>query len=175
MSAVDQHSTEPNNRARLLLGCCALVASTVLLLFLGEETRFTAGKSLAAQPRFWPAISLTGMWLFSILFVFAHWRAQGGQVLKEVWLWLRALEYLAWFMAYVYLMPMLGYLPATLLFMCLLTLRLGYRNLRYLLIAAVIAVVIVLFFKTALAVKIPGGAIYEYLPDSLRNFMIINF
>ena len=78
-------------------------------------------------------------------------------------------------MAYVYLMPLLGYLPATLVFMCLLTLRLGYRNLRYLLIAAVIAIAIVLFFKTALAVKISGGAIYEYLPDGLRNFMIINF
>ena len=34
---------------------------------------------------------------------------------------------------------------------------------------------IVLVFKAALSVKIPGGAIYEYLPDTLRNFLIVNF
>jgi hypothetical protein len=37
------------------------------------------------------------------------------------------------------------------------------------------ALSIVLVFKTFLEVKIPGGAIYEYLPDTLRTFMILNF
>jgi len=34
---------------------------------------------------------------------------------------------------------------------------------------------IVLIFKTFLEVKIPGGAIYEFLPNTLRSFMILNF
>jgi hypothetical protein len=44
-----------------------------------------------------------------------------------------------------------------------------------LLSSVLIALSIVLVFKTFLEVKIPGGIIYEYLPDTLRNFMILNF
>lgn len=95
--------------------------------------------------------------------------------LKEAAGWLLALEYLAWFMAYVYITPIVGYLSATLVFLLLLTLRIGYRNRRMMIAAVVVALAIVLVFKSFLGVKIPGGAVYEYLPDALRSFMIINF
>lgn len=94
---------------------------------------------------------------------------------KEAAGWLLALEYLAWFMAYVYITPIVGYLAATLVFLVLLTLRVGYRDRRMMIAAVVVAFVIVLVFKSFLGVKIPGGAVYEYLPDALRSFMIINF
>ena len=41
--------------------------------------------------------------------------------------------------------------------------------------AAVMGFGIVLLFKTGLSAKIPGAAVYEYLPGALRNFMIANF
>ena len=95
--------------------------------------------------------------------------------LKEGASWLRALEYLAWFMLYVYLTPIIGYLAATVLFLVALTLRVGYRDRRMTIIAVAVGFAIVLIFKSFLGVKIPGGAVYESLPDSLRSFMIINF
>ncbi len=89
--------------------------------------------------------------------------------------WLRALEYLAWFMVYVWAVPIIGYLPATLIFMGALAVRAGYRNRRVILAALAMGLGIVLVFKTMLSVKIPGGLLYEYLPDALRSIAILNF
>ena len=71
--------------------------------------------------------------------------------------------------------PLLGYLLSTVLFTVLMAFRQGYLSTRYLVAAALMGLAIVLVFKTGLSVKIPGGAIYEYLPGGLRNFMILNF
>ena len=98
----------------------------------------------------------------------------GGE-LKEGASWLRAFEYFGWFMLYVYATPVIGYLAATLVFLVALTWRAGYRDRRLTLAAVAVAIAIVLIFKSFLGVKIPGGAVYEFLPDSVRSFMIINF
>lgn len=142
---------------------------------LGTETRFSAKGKLFAQPRFWPAVGVIGMTVFGALSVAVYWRDKWSGTASEVLLWLRAFEYLIWFMVYVWLVPVIGYLPATLLFTVLLSLRQGYRTNRQIIIAAATGLGIVLIFKTALAVKIPGGEIYELLPAALRNFMIVNF
>ena len=33
----------------------------------------------------------------------------------------------------------------------------------------------VVIFKSLLGVKIPGGLVYEYLPGTIRNVMIVRF
>ena len=71
--------------------------------------------------------------------------------------------------------PQAGYLPATLIFTILLTLRAGYRSRTALVSAAVGAVAIVLLFKTFLQVKLPAGRLYETLPDGLRQIMLTYF
>jgi len=71
--------------------------------------------------------------------------------------------------------PIIGYLLATLIFMPLLVFRAGYREKRLLLLSMIIGLTIVVVFKSFLSVKIPGGMIYEYLPDAMRSFMLINF
>ena len=91
----------------------------------------------------------------------------------EAIIWARSLEYLVWFMVYVWLVPIVGYLPVTLIFAPLLAFRLGYRSKQMLLLAAAMGFLIVVFFKAGLSVKIPGGMAYEYLPDAIRNFMIV--
>ncbi len=78
-------------------------------------------------------------------------------------------------MAYVYLTPQVGYLISTIVFMLFLALRAGYRSAKLLIAAGLAGFAIVLMFKTFLSVKIPGGAVYEALPDALRSFMIVNF
>jgi hypothetical protein len=89
--------------------------------------------------------------------------------------WFRALEYVVWFLAYVMMVPRLGYLPSSIIFAIILTLRLGYRSPRMLLSAAVFGISVVLIFKTFLQVKVPGGAVYEYLPTAARSFMLTYF
>ena len=39
----------------------------------------------------------------------------------------------------------------------------------------IMVAVIVLLFKSFLQVKLPGGRIYEVLPDGLRSFMLTYF
>ena len=65
-------------------------------------------------------------------------------------------------------------LPATVLFCLVLTYRLGYRGAKFHVAAALTAVATVVVFKSFLGVKIPGGAVYEYLPAALRNFMVLH-
>ena len=89
--------------------------------------------------------------------------------------WLRSLEYVCWYVVYVLAIPAIGYLPSTILFCVLLTLRLGYRSGRAVLSALAFALFVVLVFKTGFNVKIPGGALYELAPDRLRYILIRYF
>jgi ribose/xylose/arabinose/galactoside ABC-type transport system permease subunit len=69
--------------------------------------------------------------------------------------------------------PVVGYLPATLVFVPALSWRMGYRTRRMMGASVVMALAIVILFKGFLSVRIPGGAVYEYLPDGLRSFFIL--
>ncbi len=159
----------------LLFAALFLAFSLFLLSQLGAETKFSAKGKLFAQPAFWPAVGVFGMVFFGALHLISRWRANIAAELAEGAIWLLPLEYLAWFMAYVTAAPQIGYLAATVIFMVLMALRAGYRSAKMLIAAALTGVFIVLIFKTLLQVKIPGGAVYEALPDALRNFMIVNF
>jgi len=151
-----------------------LAASLLLLSQLGAETKFSAKGDIAAQPAFWPAIGVIGMVVFGTLHMLSNFR-QRSLDLSEISVWLRSFEYLVWFMIYVFAVPMIGYLPATLIFTVSLAFRAGYRSRRMLGAAAAIGLIVVLIFKTFLSVKIPAGALYEYLPDGLRSAAFIYF
>lgn len=171
---------DPNDGSKTLPGATIFVALFVafavfLLSQMGQETRFSSGGKLFSQPRFWPAVGVASMVLFGLAHLATSWRHNQGWAWSEAAKWLLAFEYLAWFMIYVACVPYIGYLVATILFTILLAIRLGYRRPREIALAALLGFVIVLVFKTGLSVKIPGGAVYEYLPGGLRNFMILNF
>lgn len=154
----------------------ALLFSIFLLSQLFEQTAWRAGGKLFAQPRFWPAVALCGMVFFSALHLLSSAMSEriDGRW-KEVLLWLSAFEYAAWFVLYAAAVPLIGYLPATLLFAVCLTYRVGYRSALVLCCAAFASVVIVLLFKTLLKVSLPAGKVYEVLPDGLRQIMLTYF
>lgn len=154
----------------------ALIASILLLSQIADQTAWRNGGPLFAQPRFWPAVSLGGMTIFAALHLLGaalskrlHGRWQ------EIRRWAASLEYAAWFIAYAAAVPLAGYLPATLIAALLLTLRAGYRSPKVFLAAGATALVIVLLFKTLLKVNLPGGAVYDLLPDGLRQIMLTYF
>ena len=153
-----------------------LIFSGFLLSQLGTEVSWSGGNSVFARPAFWPAVSVIGMTGFAALHLigsFASPRIPGRW--REVAFWLSGLEYVAWFMAYVWLVPLLGYLLATVLAAVVLSLRAGYRSWRMLLAATSSSISIVLIFKTFLQVRIPGGALYDLLPAAARSFMLTYF
>ncbi|MXX89438.1 MAG: tripartite tricarboxylate transporter TctB family protein [Boseongicola sp. SB0677_bin_26] len=171
-----QHREESIHRPGVLIFITLFVLFAIFLLSqLAAETRLVPNAKLAEQPRFWPAIGVLSMVGFGLAQIALSWRVKTGWDPGEVAVWLRAFEYLAWFMAYVAVVPVMGYLAATVAFTTSLAFRQGYRDARSLGAAALLGLTIVLVFKTGLSVKIPGGAVYEYLPGPLRSFMIVNF
>lgn len=150
--------------------------AVLLLALLGDQTVWKAKVKFFAQPRFWPAVAVIGMVVFGGLYLKSLQRFRISRYdLQEAWVWVEAVEYALWFLAYVWTVPIVGYLPMTMVFAPTLTWRLGYRSPKMLFISVVFAVVVVVLFKTFLQVKIPGGLMYEYLPAHLRNFFILNF
>lgn len=159
----------------MLFGIILLIATGALLAALPWQTTWLPGKGPAAQPRFWPALSLGGAFAFAMLHALSRSRAERtpGRWTEGL-TWVRSLEYLGWYMIYVAAIPAIGYLLATLIFCVLLSLRLGYRG-RALAGAALFGLCVVLFFKSAMNVKIPGGAIYEHAPEGLRYILLRYF
>ncbi|WP_252731472.1 tripartite tricarboxylate transporter TctB family protein [Lentibacter algarum] len=153
-----------------------LAFSLFLLLNLDAQTATVKGTKWAAQPSFWPTVAVYTMVVFGALHLISSFvspKLDGRW--QEVGFWLRSFEFATWFMAYVILVPQLGYLPSTVLFTIVLTIRLGYPLHPFLGAAVALAVTVVVIFKSLLQVKVPGGQVYEYLPDALRSFMLTYF
>ncbi|MDA0961461.1 MAG: tripartite tricarboxylate transporter TctB family protein [Proteobacteria bacterium] len=161
-------------RGQLLFALGFLAVSVLLLSQIGRETDWVEKTRLSAQPRFWPAIGLGLMVLAGGLHLWRlPWRRLTPYDRVEVRRWLSVFEYALWFMAYVALVPILGYLPVTMVFVPALAWRMGYRTRFMMVLSVVFAVGVVVLFKGFLSVRIPGGAVYEYLPGALRSFAIL--
>jgi len=86
------------------------------------------------------------------------------------------LEYVAYFIGYTLLVPLLGYLVSTLILGTYLTWRLGYRTWRWTGIGLLSSVAVVLVFRTFLQIKTPVSIwLYDQLPTALRAFMLTYF
>lgn len=176
MSSEDEPKFKRPIRGQLLFALVFLAASLLLLSQLGEETKWVKRTKFFAQPRFWPTVAVGGMVLFSALHL---WRLPRKWLVltdfMEWKIWFFAIEWVLWFLVYVIVVPIVGYLPTTVVFVVIMTWRVGYRDGKMMVISVGFAVAVVLLFKTFLQVKIPGGALYEYLPGDLRTFFILNF
>ncbi len=94
----------------------------------------------------------------------------------EVVQWLRAVEFVAYFIVYTRSIELIGYLFATMIFAVLMVYRLGYRSWRWAGIALGVSFVSVLFFRTMLQIKTPVNIwLYNQLPEGLERFMKVYF
>lgn len=147
--------------------------SFFLLSQLEFQTKWVARTKLYAQPSFWPAVSILGMTIFSVLHYIGSLcspRITGRWT--EVWFWLRSAEYVLYFLIYVALVPWLGYLPSTMAFALFLALRVGYRSKQAILSAVAFGMGVAIIFRAFLQVKIPSGELYNHLPDAVRAFAL---
>lgn len=148
-----------------------LAFAVFLFSQIGEQIQVTNRTKWFAQPGLWPTIAVYGMLIFGSLHCLTSViskRIPGRW--QEVMFWLKSLEFVAYFLLYVVIVPLLGYLLATILFAVFLTLRCGFRGKISLGFAFLFAVSVVILFRAFLQVKIPAGQLYEYLPGSLRLF-----
>ncbi len=170
---VKNQSERSATRADFYFAVFFFLVTVTLLSQLGNQTTWFEGSRVISQPRFWPAIGIFGMTLFSGVYLLTTIVSVRHKDDAEVVFWAKSLEYALWFMAYVYAVPIIGYLFTTLIFVYALSFRAGYRERTILIMAGVMGVFIVVVFKGFLSVKIPGGQLYEIFPEALRNFMIL--
>ncbi|WP_298922271.1 tripartite tricarboxylate transporter TctB family protein [uncultured Roseobacter sp.] len=150
-----------------------LTFAVFLFSQIGEQTKITKRTKWFAQPGLWPTISISGMVFFGALHYLSSVlspRIPGRG--REVAFWLRSLEFVAYFLIYVVTVPMLGYLPSTVLFAVFLTLRCGFHSTANIGLAILFAFCVSVLFRGLLQVKIPAGRLYDYLPDSIRVFAL---
>lgn len=157
-----------------------LCLSCVLLAFLPSQTRWIDGTILVKQPAFWSIVSIGIMLVFSIIALLVQKKSilQNGKDLVHCLLQKKSLyviECCLYYLAYVWLVPLLGYLLSSILFMVILTWRYGFRTKTMLLSSAITAIAIVVIFKTIMQLKIPAGQIYDFLPEPIRQFFLVNF
>lgn len=166
----------PHHRAEIVFAVVSFFVAVVLALLWSSQTTWVEGRDWARQPGLWPLIAVVGMLAFGtgelIACLIRNARRGGGDVWAELGLWARSAEYVVWFLVYVWLVPRVGYLLATALFMTLLAWRLGYGR-RMILMSPLVALAVVVIFKGFLSVRIPGGAVYDLFPQAVRNFLVI--
>ena len=163
-------------RGQSLFALFFLGFAVFLFLLLPFQTTRVETAMWHTQPGFWPTISLSGMVLFGVLHFWRLPRRRFEKMdFKEAILWARGIEFVLWFMVYVSLVPIVGYLPSTLIFVLPLLYRQGYREPFHFYCGAIFVFAVVVFFKVVLEVKIPGATLYEFFPGPIRNFLILNF
>ncbi len=176
MSTPEERRWVGRLQGQVIFAIAFVVLSLLLLSQIGDQTKWVKRTAFFAQPRFWPAVGLGGMVVFGALH---FWRLPRRRVRRtdviEARIWAQPLEYALWFMAYVLLVPVIGYLPVTMAFVPAMVWRMGYRTKKLLWAGAAFGAIVVVVFKAFLQVKIPGAMLYEYLPGALRSFFILNF
>ncbi|MDA7967105.1 tripartite tricarboxylate transporter TctB family protein [Ruegeria sp.] len=155
-----------------------LILSLFLFSQMWSQTVWQPGRQFAGQPGFWPRLAVTGMVLCAGFNLYqslmdSRKAERFTGVGEEVFLWARCLEFALWFMAYVFATPVIGYLAASIVFAGSLAFRVGYRSRAALGMALAVGMATVILFKALLQVKIPGGSVYEWFPDAMRNFFIL--
>ena len=175
-------SDNARSSAAINLFCAVFIVVVTLVLVsqLGSQTRWLKRVDLVMQPGFFPALGLLVMGVPAlVLSVVSFRQVRSGIELESPRIIVagfhRCCEFAVWFLVYVYIIRWVGYLAATLLFMPALSLRVGFRGVRWMVTAVLIGLVIVLLFRTGLQVRLPDGYVYGYLPPEMRNFMIRNF
>ena len=171
----DDTDIQPTTRiaGQVIFVGAALALSAFLLTQIGRQTIWADGESFAAQPRFWPGVSLAIMVAGFGLHLWRMKRRRPNRLDREEMMrWVEPLEFMIWFMVFVFAVPIVGFLPMSIAFAIALTWRLGYRRRSMLVLAAVFAVAVVILFKGFLGVRIPGAALYELLPAGPRSFFL---
>ena len=120
----------------------------------------------------------------------AHWNLRGSwnetawrkrfllptSVSFELTKYAAALEYVAYFIGYTLIVPILGYLVSTLILGTYLTWRLGYRSRSWIVTGFVSSFAVVVAFRTLLQIKTPISIwLYDQLPAATRAFMLTYF
>lgn len=181
-------SAEPDIRANRLESLALTILFTVissgLLAMIGLATRSNARGGWWTQPWLMPAIALGMLALANLITLWrevsdlrtnppsTQEKVEGWEALLG---WLRPLEYLAYYAAYIYAIQHAGYFLSTLAFVMFLLWRAGLTTPRWMLAGLGLALFMIGVFRIGLGVWMPAPELYDLFPDTIRNILIRRF
>lgn len=173
---------QANRLESLLLNIIFAVVALGLLASIGMATRTGSAKAgWWTLPALMPAIALGLLVVanaITLLRAGLELRADPPTAAEksEAWAriidWVKPLEFLGYFGAYLWAVGWIGYAPASLIFVQWLLFRTGLRTAKWRLAGVGFAVALVLVFRIGLGVWMPAPPLYDLLPDALRSYAI---
>jgi len=175
--------TEPDEPQANRLESMALVlifatVSVLLLALIGVATRTgQASGGWWTRPAFAPGVALAVLAVANLVTLWRdiadlranpataeEWAEARGKVLG----WLRPLEFLTYYAAYIYAIQHLGYFPSTLIFVLGMLWRVGLTAPRWMLAGLGLSVFMIGVFRAGLGVWMPAPEFYDLFPDAIR-------
>ncbi len=178
-----QDEGEDANRLESFALTLIFTAISVALL----STLFIATRHGPATGGWWtrpalaPGVALVVLVLANLMTIARAWghlrnapptRAERDEARARVAGWLRPLEYLGYYAAYLLAIQHLGYLPSTLLFVQFLLWRVGLTEWRWILAGVAFVIGMVLVFRVGLGVWMPAPEFFELFPNAMRMALI---
>jgi hypothetical protein len=171
-----------NRIESVVIATAFCAASVALLAMIGTATR--AGQTDAdwwTRPALAPGVFLAVLVVANLVTVWgalADLRrtpptaAERAEARVLILGWLRPLEFVAYFLAYLWLIPHAGYFPATLAFVLFLLWRSGLRSPGWMLAGVCSALALVGIFRIGLGVWMPAPDVYDLFPEGMRMTLI---
>lgn len=174
---------QPANRLEsLALALIFAAVSLALLALIGVATRHgQAAGGWWTRPAMAPGVALVILGIANVITVWrdlADLRAnpptpdERAQARVQILGWLRPLEFLAYYAAYIWALQHVGYFPATLVFVMFLLWRVGLTAPRWLLAGLGLSLFMIAVFRAGLGVWMPAPEFYELFPDGVRMTLI---
>jgi hypothetical protein len=176
-------SDEPEaNRIESLALCLIFAAvSVALLASLGLATRTGADSGgWWTRPALAPGVALGLLAAANLISLFTAitdlrrnppGAAERAAALIQFAGWLRPVEYLAYFAAYLWAIQHIGYIPASVVFVIGLIFRAGLRGWGWVVAGLGLVLFLLLVFRMALGVWMPAPDLYDLAPEVLRTIL----
>ena len=184
MSAFEEETAQDSAPGRMILALFFLVFGAGGLALMPFQTRTSPGdEGWFTQPWLMPLLTLTLLTAISLIYTVRLWRDRenfrinlaGGAMVGELWMWLRSAEFFFWYVAYIWLLGVVGYGISTFLFVAGLGFRVGLRRPKWLLAALGATLAMTLLFRLGLEIWVPPAALYDALPKSIGIFLQLYF
>ena len=174
----DPDEPQANRLESMALALIFAAVSVLLLALIGVATRTgQASGGWWTRPAFAPGVALmvlTGANLITLWRDMADLRANPAtadewvEARAKMLAWLRPLEFLAFYAAYIWAIQHLGYFPSTLIFVLGLLWRVGLTAPRWMLAGFGLSVFMIGVFRAGLGVWMPAPDVYDLFPDAIR-------
>ena len=180
---MNEELTQPKPGTGVFYAFMFIVGVGLLLLVPFATSPGPEDQGWWTQPAFMPRLSLILIALTATYLCFQHFIvsrrsdravAEGTSLGAELFEWIKPLEFFVYYIGYIYLLDLIGYFLSSLLFILVLSWRIGLRSPRWLLTGFLFAVALIAMFRWALGVWVPQAELYGLFPKDIRIFLMLS-